>query len=44
MKYPTFPTIIDDCLRISISDLKGNHLLEWDNIAKGELHWPREAA
>lgn len=41
MKYPTFPTIIDDCLRISISDLKGNHLLEWDNIAKGELHWPQ---
>jgi hypothetical protein len=42
MKHPTFPTIIEDCRQIKISDLKQFGYLEDNNIKYGSLQWGKE--
>jgi hypothetical protein len=42
MKNPTLPTIIDDCRRIKISDLKRLRYLEKDSVKYGLLQWGKE--
>jgi hypothetical protein len=42
MKNPTFPTIIEDCRCIKISDLKRLKYLEKDSIKYGLLQWGEE--
>jgi hypothetical protein len=39
MKNPTYPTIIEDCRHIKISDLKRLKYLEKDSIKYGLLQW-----
>jgi hypothetical protein len=42
MKNPTFPTIMEDCRRIKISDLKRLKYLEKDSARYGLLQWGEE--
>ena len=42
MKNPTNPTIIEDCRRIKISDLKRLKYLEKDSVKYGLLQWGKE--
>ena len=42
MKYSTFPTIVEDCRRISISGLKRLKYLEKDSVEYGLLQWGEE--
>ncbi|MDR3236526.1 MAG: hypothetical protein LBT48_07385 [Prevotellaceae bacterium] len=42
MKNPTFPTIIEDCRRIKISDLKRLKYLEQNSVKYGLLQWGEE--
>ena len=39
MKFPTFPTIIDDCIKLTIADLKRGGWFIPDAIAVGTVSW-----
>ncbi len=38
-KFPTFPILYDDVLKLSISKLKEWHYLEPEQIKSGSIHW-----
>jgi hypothetical protein len=42
MKNPTFPTVIEDCRCINISDLKRLKYLEQNSVKYGLLQWGKE--
>lgn len=39
MKFPTFPTIINDCLKLAIADLKRGGCFVPDAVAVGTVSW-----
>ena len=41
MKFPTFPTIIDDCLKFTVADLKRYGYFMPNAYVSGVLNWKR---